>query len=142
MQQLRCIPKRIGFAVIAVLIVVAGAHAGDIALFDGKSVAAVVYEQTDGVPIAKAAALLAHDLTSLTGHKPLVASGMADIKGSAVVIGLANSPAIAAILRANKIDTTAIEGKWETYGRAVVPAPWDPNKKALLIFGSDVRGTI
>ena len=54
MQQLRCIPKRIGFAVIAVLIVVAGAHAGDIALFDGKSVAAVVYEQTDGVPIAKA----------------------------------------------------------------------------------------
>ena len=67
---------------------------------------------------------------------------MADIKGSAVVIGLANSPAIAAILRANKIDTTAIEGKWETYGRAVVPAPWDPNKKALLIFGSDVRGTI
>ncbi|MDE2161801.1 MAG: glycosyl hydrolase 115 family protein [Alphaproteobacteria bacterium] len=111
-------------------------------LFDGKAVASIVYDASGGVPIAKAAELLSHDLTSLSGHKPVVTSSLTAANGAAVVIGLASSPKIAAILKANNISTDPIDGKWETYGRAVIPAPWNPKEKALLIFGSDTRGTI
>ncbi|HWA84993.1 MAG TPA: glycosyl hydrolase 115 family protein [Opitutus sp.] len=62
--------------------------------------------------------------------------------GTAVIVGRLDSPAIDSILRANHISTSEIAGKWETYGRAVVPLPWNPAEKALVIFGSDTRGTI
>jgi hypothetical protein len=142
MQQTVPTLKKVALAVIIVLAVATPAQATDIALFDGKSVASIAYDETDGVPIAKVAALLSHDLTALTGHKPLVASSLAGVKGPAVVIGRADSPAVAALLEANKIDVRPLAGKWESYGRAVVPAPWNPKQNVLLIFGSDTRGTI
>ncbi len=55
---------------------------------------------------------------------------------------MASAPKIAALLKVNHLDAGGLAGKWETYGRAVVPAPWDATQKALLIFGSDVRGAI
>lgn len=68
----------------------------------------------------------------------------ADVRntGDGIIIGLASAPFIAQLLRKNGISTAPIAGKWETYGRAVVPAPWDARKRALVIFGSDTRGTI
>jgi len=111
-------------------------------LFDRHGPATVVYDKDSGTPIAKAAELLSHDMQSLSGAAPAMSSDVATADGNAVVIGLASSPKIAALLKANNISTAPIEGKWETYGRAVIPAPWDKSKKALVIFGSDTRGTI
>jgi len=110
-------------------------------VFDGRTVAAVTYEPRAAVPIRKAADLLSHDLTRLTGRTPVAG---ADVKsaGNGIIIGLAASPYIAELLRRNGISTRPIAGKWETYGRAVVPAPWDARRSALVIFGSDTRGTI
>ena len=113
-----------------------------VTLFDGRSVASIVYDKTSGAPIAKAAELLQHDLTALSGHSPVLGSKFPGIRGPAVVIGLVDSPQISALLKKNHIDVSPIKGKWETYGRAVIPAPWNPRDKALLIFGSDTRGTI
>lgn len=111
-------------------------------MFDGSTVAAVDYDPAGGAPIAKVAELLAHDLTALTGRAPQVLTEVAAAKGPAVIVGRLDSPQIAALLRANHIATAPIAGKWETYGRAVVPAPGDPAGKVLVIFGSDTRGTI
>jgi hypothetical protein len=115
---------------------------GALTLFDGHRVSAIVYDPSGGAPIANAAALLSHDLTQLTGEKPAIASSGAGLDGTAVLIGPANGPMIAPLLKANGISAAPIDGKWETYGRAVVPAPWNPNAKVLVIFGSDTRGTI
>jgi len=116
--------------------------AAALTLFDGQSVAAISYDRQAGTPIQKAAELLAHDLTQLTGRSPVIGTDLKSATGNGVIVGLASSPSIAALLRKNSISTAAIQGKWETYGRATVPAPWDPTKKALVIFGSDTRGTI
>ncbi|HVW19690.1 MAG TPA: glycosyl hydrolase 115 family protein [Opitutaceae bacterium] len=126
----------------AALCVAASGRASEITLFDGGPPPAVAYEASDGAPIAHAAALLAGDLRSLTGRDPEVVPAVERGRGTAVIIGRADSPAIAALLRSNGISDAPIRGKWETYGRAVVPAPWGGGRKALLIFGSDVRGTV
>ena len=92
-------------------------------------------------PIQKAAELLARDLSALTGLAPTIV-GPDAAHGPAIIIWQMDSPMIARLLSENHIDTAPLKGKWEVYGRAVVPAPGDPAKSALLIFGSDVRGTI
>ncbi|HZZ56585.1 MAG TPA: hypothetical protein VFE31_02055 [Opitutaceae bacterium] len=128
---------------LALTLALAGfARGSELILFDGSTVPAVVYDARDGAPIAHAAELLAGDLRSLTGIQPPVVPSVAQGRGAAVIVGRADSPAIAALLAANGIDAAPIRGKWETYGRAVIPAPWNAGEKALLIFGSDTRGAI
>ncbi len=128
------------WALTALLLAALPAQAADITLFDGKTVAGIAYDTDGGVPIAKAAALLAHDLGAVSGRKPVVSPRLP--AGPAVLIGRYDSPQIAALLKANGIDAAPIAGKWETYGRAVVAAPGHPDRNVLLIFGSDTRGTI
>jgi Glycosyl hydrolase family 115/Gylcosyl hydrolase family 115 C-terminal domain len=120
----------------------AAAAAASLTLFDGGSVAAIAYDKRGDAPFENVAALLAHDLTALTGRTPAIGSDPAGAEGPTIIIGLASSPEIAALLGKNGISSTPIDGKWEAYGRAVVPAPGNPGAKALVIFGSDVRGTI
>lgn len=146
MTKFRPSHRQIGFLPVCVLLAIAAfnrpACADTITLFDGNSVASIAYDQQSGIPIQKAAALLSHDLTQLTGRTPTLNAGFKNADGNGVVIGLATSPQIAALLKRNHISTAPIAGKWETYGRVVVPAPWNPRKKVLVIFGSDTRGTI
>ena len=125
----------------AVLVQPASANMSGFTVFDGKTVAAITYDRQAEVPIQKVAALLSHDLTQLTGRTPLVGSNLKKT-GNVVIIGLASSPYISALLKKNHISTTPIAGKWETYGRAVISAPWNRHESALVIFGSDTRGTI
>ena len=120
----------------------ASAIAGDLVLFDGARTPVVSYFPDGEKPIAKAAELLAGDLHRLTLREVTATTGTRSTDANGVLIGRADSPSIAALLRSNHIDTHAITGKWETYGRVVIPAPWNSKRKALLIFGSDTRGTI
>src|SRR5215472_8223896 len=117
-------------------------RASDLTLFDGKSVAAIVYDPSGGEPIARAAKLLAHDLNALSGHVPNVGASLSGQTGDTVIIGERDAPLIANLLAANHIESSPLAGKWEVYGRAVVPAPWNPRARVLVIYGSDVRGTI
>ena len=146
--MLRCSGLAAGALALAALLTRAGCvSAADFTVFDGRTVAAITYEPGAEIPIRKAAALLSHDLTQLTGRTPTVGpasgnGGNADDAGNGIIVGLASSPYIAKLLKQNGIGTGPIAGRWETYGRAVVPAPWNRSKMALVIFSSDTRGTI
>ncbi len=118
------------------------AIAGNLALYDGEHLARIVHQDVGAPQLAKAAQLLGRDLGALSGVKPEISTDATHGSGPGIIIGLARNPAMAALLKAHHIETAPLNGQWETYGRAVIPAPWDPKQKALVIFGSDVRGTI
>ncbi|KAF9262187.1 hypothetical protein L218DRAFT_868331 [Marasmius fiardii PR-910] len=64
---------------------------------------------------------------------------------SAIIIGSVTSPLIKALIQSGKLNDTAdIEGQWETFITSVVddPANGIPASRALVIAGSDKRGTI
>ena len=127
--------------VAAALLLIAPARADDtLTLYDGKTIAGVIVDGNGA--LATAGAFLAHDLTTLSGQRPRLSSGFANQSGTAVLLGLADAPLIAPLLKANHIDTAPIKGKWEVYGRAVLPAPWNAKDRVLVIFGSDIRGAI
>ena len=111
-------------------------------MFDGKAVPVIVVAtDTPQGAIRKAGELLARDLNALTGVAPSVVDAEG-ANGTAIIVGQMDAPLVTRLLAENHIDAAPLKGKWEAYGRAVVPAPGDPTKRALLIFGSDVRGTI
>jgi hypothetical protein len=135
---------RIAAGLVGTAFLCAGAAAkpAGVTLYDGRIVAGVVYDAASGTPVRKAAELLSHDLSQLSGHVASIGPADQPLKGNGVIVGLASSPAIAALLRRNHLSAASLAGKWETYGRAVIPAPWNAKAKAVLIFGSDSRGAV
>ena len=132
----------IGAFLMIAAAVPAAARIADVQLYDGARVASIVYDEAGGTPLRKAAELLSHDFKDLSGRDAVVTSDEQVPNDVGVIIGLASSPDIATLLRRNGISAAPITGRWETYGRAVIPAPWNPKARAVLIFGSDTRGAV
>ncbi|HBQ58920.1 MAG TPA: glycosyl hydrolase, partial [Balneolaceae bacterium] len=55
---------------------------------------------------------------------------------------IGKSPEIDALIESGKLDVSAIEGEWEAYQIQVVENPFEGIEEALVIAGSDKRGTI
>src|SRR6202041_1680980 len=63
--------------------------------------------------------------------------------GEVVLIGtIGKSKLIDDLIKNKKLNIDGIEGKWETYLLQVVENPYPGVKSALVIAGSDKRGTI
>ncbi|KAL4880194.1 hypothetical protein BJY04DRAFT_228699 [Aspergillus karnatakaensis] len=59
-----------------------------------------------------------------------------------VIVGTVGSSFIDQLVKDNKIDVSEIKGQWESYAQAVVRDPFPGIPHALVIAGSDKRGTI
>lgn len=71
-----------------------------------------------------------------------VVSSPDSVKGSPVIVGSIGSPLISSLVKSGKIDGTQLKGKNEKYLMTVVDNPVPGIDKALVIAGSDRRGTI
>jgi hypothetical protein len=111
-------------------------------LFANGQVAPIVIGADDIQPGAIAAHLLASDLDRVTGKNPAILDKLSAAKGNAVIMGtLGHSKVIDAVVAATGLDVSPIRGQWETYLIAVVDHPTKDIPHALVIIGSDRRGT-
>ncbi|WP_069960922.1 glycosyl hydrolase 115 family protein [Lacunisphaera limnophila] len=79
----------------------------------------------------------------MTGRKPELQSGQPGAASVAVLIGtVGRSSLIDGLVAAGKLDVTAIRGKWEAFVIETVEQPFPGVERALVIAGSDKRGTI
>ncbi|MFO7445962.1 MAG: glycosyl hydrolase 115 family protein [Ignavibacteriaceae bacterium] len=86
---------------------------------------------------------LQNDITTVTGAKPeLITDNMPAAKGIVIVGTLGKSPLIDKLVQDKKINVDDIKGKWETFVIEVVENPAEGVDRALVIAGSDKRGTI
>lgn len=127
----------------------------DLVVFSGSSNAPVelqssviVVDERDHEGVHIAARNLAEDFARVTkgSPRPIVRSngGGIDIPGSvAIVVGcIESSPLVQGLENNGKIDCSGIRGKWESFQTSLVQEPFDGCKWALVIAGSDKRGTI
>ncbi|KAL5387530.1 hypothetical protein PMIN02_008067 [Paraphaeosphaeria minitans] len=63
-------------------------------------------------------------------------------KGVIIAGTIGNSSLIDALIKSGKLDVSKIEGEWEAYTSAVIKNPLNGTAEALVIAGSDKRGTI
>jgi hypothetical protein len=122
--------------------VVAEDGRGRFALASGGRVAAVHVDSGEHAAVARAAGDLRDDLQRVTGTAPALAVGGAPA-GPVVLVGtIGRSPTIDALVRAGKLDVRQVAGRWETFVLQVVERPLPGVPRALVIAGSDRRGTI
>ncbi|MGB7729852.1 MAG: glycosyl hydrolase 115 family protein [Candidatus Acidiferrum sp.] len=116
---------------------------GDFALVQGKDAAPLYVDSNDFPGVIRAAHDLSHDIQNVTGIAPPVRLQQPSSQQSAVIIAtLGKSALLDQLIRDHKIDTAALAGKWESYLIQTVAHPIPGVSSALLIVGSDKRGTI
>lgn len=115
---------------------------GDFPLVHQNETAQIVISRDDFKVVQIAAAYLASDIERVTGKVPPVTHADTQQIDAAVIIGtLGRSPMIGRIAGSGKLDTSKIRGKWESFIIATVERPLPNVKRALVIAGSDRRGT-
>ena len=100
-------------------------------------------DEWPGVQIA--ASSFANDIEAVTGITPLLqnTSSSFDNSSSPILIGtLGNSSLIDSILNNSDLDVSSIDGAWESFMVQQVANPLPGVDNALVIVGSDKRGTI
>jgi hypothetical protein len=103
--------------------------------------APIHYSTSDAEVVRIAAEALAEDIERVTGI-PASASTADPSASEVILIGtVGSSPLIDSLVSSGKIDVSAIQGKWEAYTAAVVENPISGITRALVIAGSDRRGT-
>ena len=93
--------------------------------------------------VNKIAAKVMHDLEQVFGQKPLASKERSSLGKNVVLYGTVDhSPILAELDDKKLIDLSEIKGKREVYLTQVVNQPFEGVEKALVIVGSDKRGTI
>ena len=108
-----------------------------------RGVAAPLFASADDWPgVLRAARDLQADLGRVTGSAPTLST--ATPQGLAVVLvgTIGRSPLIDGLVAAGKLDVGAVRGRWEAFQIETVEAPLPGVDRALVIAGSDKRGTI
>ncbi|MFF8591434.1 glycosyl hydrolase 115 family protein [Streptomyces sp. NPDC015220] len=100
--------------------------------------APVLVSADDHPGVVRVAADLRADIGRVTGVRP-----GGTVARRAVLVGtIGRSPLIDALVTSGKLDVTGVRGRWETSLEAVVDHPMPGVEQALVIAGSDPRGTI
>jgi len=99
-----------------------------------------IYYQKSGAKLDSIAAhLLASDIELVTGYRPKVHTNISNAKGNIIIIGGAESELVKNFGK-NASDPD-IKGKWECYSLKFLSKPAANITNALIIAGSDARGT-
>ena len=116
--------------------------ANSFALCDGM-VATILTDTNDWPGVVRAAHDLATDLNRVTSQQSKFVSELKSAGKNVVIVGtVGRSGFIDRLIREKKIDDSEIAGKWESFFIQVVPKPFPGIDHALVICGSDKRGTI
>jgi len=104
---------------------------------------AVIYvDPSDYAVVQKSAELLQNDIEMVTGKKPGLVHKLPVQTGNIIIIGsIEKSSAISELIKNRKINTTGIKNKWEAYQLQTISNPFAGYKNAIVISGSDRRGT-
>ncbi len=102
----------------------------------------ILCDTTDYATVKLAAKLLAQDIENITGYRPSIQHDLKGAKGNVIIVGSSDSSGLIRNPAIKKyIHTAAIENKWETYVIQTVRKPLSNIANAMIICGSDRRGT-
>lgn len=114
----------------------------DFALVKNGFAADILLDSKDSETVLLATGLFSDDVERVTGQKPAVKFSTNSISGICVIVGsIGESSTIKKLIKKKIINISEIEGKWEACLIQVVENPMKGVNKALVVAGSDRRGT-
>lgn len=125
---------------------------GYFTLIDGGKPVSIVMAEQELKGVGTAVGNLASDFEKVCGTAaPVYRIGTSEVNmpgeygsadGKCVIVGSAQSPVIKALVKEGKLDGSQLEGRNEKYLMSTVQHPLPGMSEALVIAGSDRRGTI
>ncbi|MBC3920841.1 glycosyl hydrolase 115 family protein [Undibacterium sp. CY18W] len=115
---------------------------GSAVISDASKPTQIVLADGDAKVVQLAARDLATDLERVTGRHAHISSPSAIKSTSLILVGtLGKSPLLDQLVAAGKLDIGNLRGAWESFVVASVTAPMPGVDNAVVIVGSDARGT-
>jgi hypothetical protein len=116
---------------------------GSMHLVESKVAAPILVDSQDHPGVRRAASGLQADIERVTTIKPEVITDSPVQSADVVIVGtLGKNRRIDELARKGKLEVAVIRDRWECSLIQVVTEPWPGVKRALVIAGSDKRGTI
>ncbi|MFT4061250.1 MAG: glycosyl hydrolase 115 family protein [Edaphocola sp.] len=108
-----------------------------------NGVATPILTAPDDAPVVGIAAeAVANDIELITGKKPRVISQPDNASPNLIIAGtIGQSALVKSLVASKKLDIATIDGQWESYKITVVNNPFPGIDQALVVVGSDRRGT-
>jgi hypothetical protein len=120
-----------------------GPATGAFPLVSASSATPLCVDAAEWPGVSRAAGDLQADIERVTAIRPGLTAGLPATAKLVVLIGtIGHSPLIDRLVAGGKLDVDAIRGKWEAFVIRTVEHPTPGVDRALLIAGSDKRGTI
>ena len=114
----------------------------DFTIADRTNASSIYTDSNDDWLIQKTASLFQNDIEKVTGKKAAVLHQIPAAAGNLIIIGTINkSRVLRQLIDAKKINVDSISNQWEAYQIKIVDHPFNGIGKALVIAGSDKRGT-
>lgn len=111
-------------------------------MISSSNKATILIDTSDFEVVKIAARSLQGDIKDITDIEPTLTHYNNQINSSAIIVGtIGKSKIIDQLIKEHKIKVEAIKGKWEGYSIQLVQNPTSRIKQALVISGSDRRGT-
>jgi hypothetical protein len=108
-----------------------------------RTAARIYVDRQDHKGVLRAAGDLQMDVGRVSDCTPRIVHEQDALEGEVIIVGtIGKSSAIDRLIRGRKIDVSQIEGQWESFLIQVVVEPLPGVANALVIAGSDKRGTI
>jgi len=126
------------FLIIILLCSYGGLRAQPIELVTPQQKVTILVDKASTALDSIAAHLLAEDIQRITGYLPKVINDLKIAKGNVIIIGTLGSKLFP--LLKNPYDLS-IKGTWERYSLRLISHPNKEIQQALVIAGSDPRGT-
>jgi glycerophosphoryl diester phosphodiesterase len=116
--------------------------AGAFPVVSGNAAAAICVDDSDYSLVKRAAAFLQQDIQLVTNKKPAMMSSLSSPANNIIIIGSVDrSGMIRQLIKNGQFDAEGLRGQWEAYRLQVVHHPFKGIDNALVIAGSDRRGT-
>ncbi|WP_051359990.1 glycosyl hydrolase 115 family protein [Adhaeribacter aquaticus] len=117
--------------------------AGSFTLASAGKPAPLFVSSQDFPGVIRVAKTLQSDIKSVTSNEPKLVTDKVPAAKEVILIGtIGKNPVIDKLVKEKKLNVTEIAGKWETFLLQVVEKPMPGVDRALVIAGSDKRGTI
>ncbi|MGO8766777.1 MAG: glycosyl hydrolase 115 family protein [Limisphaerales bacterium] len=112
-------------------------------IVQNSAAASLLVDTNDFTGVLIAASNLQKDISRVSGIAPRMAASPADAGPNTIIMGtIGQSGLIDQLIQSGKIDVSDISNKWESFFLQTVSTPLPGIQSALVICGSDKRGTI
>ena len=113
------------------------------AIVNNNEATAIYLSDNDYEGVKKIVQKFQEDIERVTNMKPSIISNEIPSNGTAIIVGtIGNSSLIDQLIEEKKLEVSLIKGKWETFLIQTIKNPFEGVEEALVIVGSDKRGTI